>query len=361
MNNLMISDNPPSNIGYINIPIFIPEEGCPNQCVFCNQRAITNHDVALPPDMVRQFVNSWLEKSNTQNKVISVAFFGGSFTGIPVKAQEAYLKEALKLKEENIIDQIRLSTRPDYINQDVITRLTRHSVDVVELGIQSLNDHVLSSSKRGHTSQTAIEACHAIKAAGMHLIMQTMIGLPASDSQTDLRTAAEVVKIKPNGVRIYPCLVYKDSELEDLYLKQLFTPLTLDEAVTLSAQLTLLYEASAIPILRIGLHASSGNQALIAGPFHPSFKALVETEIWNGLLKNHLKEFYGTNSVNYEAKLIGNNITIKANPSVINHAVGFEGRNKKELAQLFHEVRFQKENSLNGREFETTVIDNSAS
>lgn len=360
MNNLMRSDNPQAKTGHINIPIFIPEEGCPNQCVFCNQRAITNHDVALPPQMVRPFVYDWLVKSNTHNKIISVAFFGGSFTGIPVKAQEAYLSEAFKLKEEKVIDQIRLSTRPDYINQEVIKRLLNHSVDVVELGIQSLNDQVLASSKRGHTSQTAIEACLAIKDAGMQLIMQTMIGLPSSNTQIDLDTAEQVIKIKPDGVRIYPCLVYSDSELEDLYLKQRFTPLTLDEAVALSAQLTLSYEGNNIPILRVGLHASSGNKALIAGPFHPSFKALVETEIWNGLLKDRLKEFYKTRSIDSKSNLTPNRITIKANPAAINHAVGFGGRNKKELSQIFLEVNFEKENSLSGREFEATITVNDA-
>lgn len=337
---------------HINIPIFIPEQGCPNQCIFCNQRAITNQDTPLPPEQVRSFALEWIKNSNTKGKIISLAFFGGSFTGIPSSTQIAYLKEALKLKEEALIDKIRLSTRPDYINPETIKRLLDYSVDIVELGIQSLNDDVLKASKRGHSSQTTLDACASIKDVGMHLIMQTMIGLPQSSTKIDYDTAQQIINIKPDGVRIYPCLVFTGSELEHLYKHKLYTPLTLNEAIKRSAQLTTLYESNNIPILRIGLHASSGNQALIAGPFHPSFKALVETELWNGLIKERLNSQLNEPESPFNNTFKTKILTIKANPSSINHVVGFEGKNKKELLLFFKDVRFIKDSLLKSREFE---------
>ncbi len=266
---------------HINIPIFIPHEGCPNDCIFCNQRKISGQIRApLEAEMV-SIIEEHLQTINP-NDYCEIAFFGGSFTGLPQQQQMQFLKTAHRYVIEGRIKGIRLSTRPDYINVDILNLLKKYSVRVIELGVQSLDEQVLERSYRNYSSQTVIDACRMIKEYGFSLGVQTMIGLPGDTLQKSIDTAKRLIELAPEMVRIYPTLVIKDTELAKQYLNNNYKPLTLDEAVSWCSILVPMYEDTNIQVLRIGLQDTvdlqKGNE-VIAGPAHPAIGDLVYSNI----------------------------------------------------------------------------------
>ena len=215
------------------IPIFIPHLGCNNECVFCNQRKITGLDSSVTIDDVENIINEYLEyfKDKVKDKKIEVAFFGGSFTGIPIQKQEEYLKVANRYLREKVVDSIRISTRPDYITPKILSMLRKYNVGTIELGVQSMDDEVLKASKRGHTSLDVICASRLIHTFGMNLGIQIMVGLPKSTLEKEINTIKKVLKLKPKVLRIYPVYVLKESKLYDMYLQKKYIPLNLEDAV----------------------------------------------------------------------------------------------------------------------------------
>ena len=213
LNNITNKDN------QYTIPIFIPHLGCNNECVFCNQRKITGIDTIVTVDDVDNIINEYLDyfKNNKNNKKIEIAFFGGSFTGIPTKLQENYLKIANKYIEEGKVDSIRLSTRPDYISPKILSLLKKYNVKTIELGVQSMSDKILEISKRGHTKNDVIRAARLIHLYGIDLGIQIMVGLPGSYLDTEVYSIKKVLKLNPKCLRIYPVYVLKDSKLYEMY------------------------------------------------------------------------------------------------------------------------------------------------
>lgn len=255
------------------IPIFVPHKGCPHDCVFCNQKKISGCIQAPSAEEVHQLIQQHLDTH--KDAELEIAFFGGSFTGIPLEEQEAYLKIATAYRKQYPKLQIRASTRPDCISEPVITLLQRYQVNIIELGVQSMQDHVLTAAGRGHTAEDVVKAVKLLKQAGITVGIQTMLGLPGDTNQGALQTAKQVIELKPAMVRIYPTLVIRDTALERMYITGQYQPLDLKEAATLTAELMDLYENASIPVIRVGLQPTEQlGTDVIAGPYHPAFRQL---------------------------------------------------------------------------------------
>ena len=258
------------------IPIFIPHLGCNNECVFCNQRKITGLDSSVTIDDVENIINEYLEyfKDKVKYKKVEVAFFGGSFTGIPIQKQEEYLKVANRYLREKVVDSIRISTRPDYITPQILSMLRRYNVGTIELGVQSMDDEVLKASKRGHTSLDVICASRLIRTFGMNLGIQIMIGLPKSTLEKEINTIKKVLKLKPKVLRIYPVYVLKESKLYDMYLQKKYIPLNLEDAVDRVYNVLNECRKTDVKVIRIGLQTTSeitASNTEIVGPICDNF------------------------------------------------------------------------------------------
>ena len=258
------------------IPIFIPHLGCNNECVFCNQRKITGLDSSVTIDDVENIINEYLEyfKDKVKDKKVEVAFFGGSFTGIPIQKQEEYLKVANRYLREKVVDSIRISTRPDYITPQILAMLRRYNVGTIELGVQSMDDEVLKASKRGHTSLDVICASRLIRTFGMNLGIQIMIGLPKSTLEKEINTIKKVLKLKPKVLRIYPVYVLKESKLYDMYLQKKYIPLNLEDAVDRVYNVLNECRKTDVKVIRIGLQTTSeitASNTEIVGPVCDNF------------------------------------------------------------------------------------------
>lgn len=277
-----------------NIPIFVPHRGCPYDCVFCNQRRITGTGSDVTAQDVRETINEYLKTLPTQNRRVEAAFFGGSFTGIPIYEQSALLSAAYEYIEAGLIDGIRLSTRPDYIDREILDNLLRYGVTTIELGVQSMNDEVLAKSNRGHKKEDVINAVNLIREYPFTLGLQMMTGLPGDTKTKSLETADEIIKLRPECVRIYPTLTIRDTKLEDMYRSGEYTPQTVDEAVDVCKELVLKFEANNINVIRVGLQStdeiSESGESVVAGPLHSAFGELVESSIYCDIITEKLRE-----------------------------------------------------------------------
>lgn len=295
------------------IPIFVPHEGCPHDCVFCNQNSITGTSTTVDSVYVDKIVNEYLETITAEDAIIEISFFGGTFTAIQMDKQVELLTVAKKYKENKKISFIRLSTRPDYIDDIILTNLKEYSVDIIELGVQSLDEEVLLKSGRGHTAEDVVKASKLIKQYGFVLGHQLMIGLPGDSIQKDIETAKRSIELKPEICRIYPALIIKDTHMETMYLEKKFNPYSLNEAVNISKAIYIMMIANQINVIRIGLQPTeeiSEGKDLIAGPFHPAFRELVEGGLYNDMI-------YDVIINNINQGLYINNVLLKINPKDI--------------------------------------------
>ncbi len=264
------------------IPIFIPHRGCPHQCLFCNQQSITGEDRGSGrlKSAIGRTIEEWLARSPGRSDV-QVAFYGGSFTCLAVEEQVDMLSSVRSFLDSGRVESIRLSTRPDCIDRDVCRLLREYGVKTVELGVQSMDDRILQKSRRGHTVLHSMEAFRLLRDAGMEVGIQLMIGLPAETTVSFLHGINEVIRLQPDFVRLYPVLVVQNSELEELYYKGEYHPLSLNKAVALTAEGFSRLRRAAIPVIRMGLQPSESlEQSLVSGPYHPSFGELVQSRIW---------------------------------------------------------------------------------
>lgn len=274
---------------HINIPVFIPHLGCPNQCVFCNQRTISGVKEFCPESVI-PVIEEALSTIDSDSEV-EIAFFGGSFTGIDTELMESLLIIANGYLKQGRVSSIRCSTRPDYINDNVLKILKGYGVRTIELGLQSFEDEVLIACKRGHTSYDEIAACEKIKSHGFRLGAQMMIGLPNSTPEDEIRTAEFAVLAGADEARIYPTVVFKDTELCDFTADGRYKPLSLKEAILRSARVFEILIKAGINVLRIGLCDSENlhsEDTYYAGPNHAAIGELVEGEYYYRLIKQKL-------------------------------------------------------------------------
>lgn len=266
---------------HVNIPIFIPHLGCPNNCVFCNQHTISGHgefELARARREIDEALSTIGEGVPTE-----IAFFGGSFTGIDRELMIALLELAEEYVRAGRVSEIRLSTRPDYIDTEILSILSRYSVRTVELGLQSLDDGVLSASHRGHDRLCALEACRAVKEAGFSLIGQMMIGLPLSDADKEIATAELICKAGADGARVYPTVVFADTELACMMERGEYKPLMLDDAVERTKNALAAFDRYGVPCIRVGLCASenlSDASVAIAGANHAAIGEMAMSALY---------------------------------------------------------------------------------
>lgn len=275
------------------IPIFVPHEGCPHNCVFCNQDRITGEQDKVNKFSVENTIKEYLETIDKENSTIEVSFFGGTFTAIDMNKQKELLGVAKKYKDSGDIQYIRLSTRPDYIDNIILDNLKAYGVDIIELGVQSLDKEVLLKSGRGHSLEDVIEASRLIKQYGFILGHQIMLGLPGDNFQKDIETTKKVISMEPEICRIYPSLVIKDTPMETMYKQEIYKPYDLMEAVNISKVVYSMLMVNGINVIRIGLQPTENinlGKDVIAGPFHPAFRELVEGSIYYDILCDTVKK-----------------------------------------------------------------------
>ncbi|ERI92881.1 radical SAM domain protein [Clostridiales bacterium oral taxon 876 str. F0540] len=283
------------NKAHYIIPIFVPHEGCPHDCVFCNQNSITGSSTKVTAQFVINTVEEYIKTIPKTNRTLEISFFGGTFTAINIEKQNELLKIAKHYKDLNIIDYIRLSTRPDYINDDILLNLNKFSVDIIELGVQSLDNEVLHKSARGHSVEDVIKASKLIKKYGFILGHQIMLGLPGDNFEKDIKTTQEIIKLSPDICRIYPSLVIKDTPMEVMYKQGTYTPYTLEEAVKISKIIYGMLIVNNINVIRLGLQPTEEiNEGgdIVTGPFHPAFRELVEGSIINDIIRDEVPSSY---------------------------------------------------------------------
>ena len=310
------------------IPIFIPHLGCPHLCTFCNQKKISGSLKAPDKNEILALVDEYLKADFS--KVYEIGFFGGTFTGLAVESQKYYLGIAGNRKKEKIINKIRFSTRPDYINPEVLKLAKEYKVDIIELGLQSLNDHVLELAERGHKAEDTLKAAALVKEYGFVLGLQIMPGLMGDTEESILETIKGAASLEPKFVRIYPTVVIKGTRLEEYYKSKEFIPFTLEKMVGITAKAYELFTKEGINVIRMGLQHSENltlEKDLIAGPYHPAFGELVFSEIYKNKIisiieKNNLQEY--------------KELKIRVSPGEISKIRGQKNSNTKKIKEKFN-------------------------
>ncbi|WAM33082.1 elongator complex protein 3 [Caldicellulosiruptor morganii] len=262
---------------YRILPIFIPQYGCPFKCIFCNQKIISGEKEEVTLERIKRQIEEGLKKNEGED--VELAFYGGNFTAIGFNMQKRLLELARRFER---VKSIRISTRPDFINEEILRFLKDYRVKTIELGIQSMFDDVLKASKRGHTAEDSAKASKLIKWFGFTLGVQLMVGLPNSTEEKDIKSAEIVCSFEPDIARIYPTLVIEDTYLAEMYRRGEYQPLSLEDAILISSYMKEIFMANGVKVIRTGLQPTEEinyNARVIAGPFHPSLGELVDSEI----------------------------------------------------------------------------------
>ena len=335
------------------IPIFVPHLGCPNECTFCNQRKISGQLKNVTEKDVRDTIEYYLESFKDNDTYKEVAFFGGSFTAIDPELQEKLLSVAYEYIKEKKIDSIRVSTRPDYINREILKRLKKYKVKTIELGVQSTNNYILQKCKRGHTFADVKKASRLIRWKGFTLGHQMMVGLPESTKLDELNTAKDLAKLKPKIVRIYPVLVIKGTELEKEYKEGKYEPLTVEQAVERCKELCYFFGKKKINVIRIGLQSTdticnplNEGSEVVAGPYHETFRQLVESAMYYDMIVEKIKKF------NTKVK----EVEIRVNPQTVNNVVGYKRQNIEKLKEFYDlDVIVKQDIKYPAEKFDVTI------
>ena len=337
------------------IPIFVPNLGCPNDCTFCNQKKISGETTNVDANDVKETIEYYLENFKDDSKYVQVAFFGGSFTGIDIQKQKELLEAANEYIKKGKVGSIRISTRPDYINKDILKMLKKYNVTTIELGVQSSNDYILNKTKRNHTFEDVKVASKLIRRYHFTLGHQMMVGLPESTEIDEINTAKDLIKLKPKMVRIYPVLVIKGTQLEQEYKNGEYKPLTVEQAVERAKTITYMFRKKHINVIRIGLQNTEeitdpkdDKSEVVAGPYHPAFRQLVEAGMWYDSIAEKIK------NINTKVKTI----EIRVNSEDINNVVGHKKENINKLKELYDlDVIVKQDENLKPGKFEIEIVE----
>ena len=324
------------------IPVFVPHKGCPHDCIFCNQKKITGVSTDVSANDVKNIIEQYLE-TMSGDLHIEVAFFGGSFTAIDMDIQKELLSVAKEYVDKGIIKDIRLSTRPDCIDETILENLKEHKVSIIELGVQSMDDDVLEKSIRGHSQEDVLNAVKLIKEYGFELGLQMMLGLPSDTEKKCIQTADEFIALRPSFVRIYPTLVVKDTGLEKLYKENKYSPFDLDTTIEIAKKLLIKFQLENIKVIRVGLQTTediSLGKDVVCGPHHPSLRELIEARIYRDYIEYILKR-----------DDIKNSITVYVNKKNISKIVGNKKSNIIYLYERYNVKMSVKEENLGVNEF----------
>ncbi len=272
------------------IPFFIAHQGCPHQCVFCNQHAISGAASGeVTAGQVATEIDEKLAWPRRVERPVQVAFYGGSFTGLPLPYQEELLGAVAPYLSAGLVQGIRISTRPDFISPAIVDHLTAFGVKLVELGVQSLDDGVLGVSGRGHTAADVAEAFTVLKVGKMQVGGQLMVGLPGDTRRTALQSARRLAALGPDLVRLYPTLVMKGSPLAASFAKGLFQPWSLELCTAVCSLMKDIFDRQGITVARMGLQSGASLEGdLLAGPYHPAFGELVLSRQYYKMVRKRL-------------------------------------------------------------------------
>lgn len=314
------------------IPIFVPHLGCPNDCIFCNQKSISGQKKSVTKEEAKEIIDNYLKSIKDEEAQIEIAFFGGSFTAIEKEKQEELLQVVYEYIKDGKVESIRISTRPDCIDKETLKRLKKYKVKTIELGVQSANDYILNRANRGHTFEDVKKASKMIRWYGFKLGHQMMVGLPESTRIDEINTAKSLVKLKPKMVRIYPVLVVKNTKLEEEYEKGIYEPLSIVQAVEVCKEIVRIFADKNIDIIRIGLQNTdeisepgTKNSEVVAGPYHPAFRQLVESAMWYDAIVSKIKK------LNAKVK----EVEVSVNPIDSNNVIGHKKENVKKLKDTY--------------------------
>jgi len=318
-----------------NISIFVPHIGCPHKCSFCNQNIITGQDAAPTPDDVKKTVETALRQNGFEYEI---AFFGGSFTAIDRNYMVSLLETAYEyVKKYDCVTGIRISTRPDCIDEEIISVLKQYGVTSIELGAQSMNNDVLLKNMRGHTADDVKKAAELIKKNGVQLGLQMMTGLYGTTPQLDIETAKELIKLKPETVRIYPTVVLENTYLARLYKEKKYIPFDVDKSVEICAEIVPLFNENNIKIIRMGLHSSEFiKKDMLAGGYHDAFGELVASRLMLNKILSHKP----------------GNYIVYINEKSISKLIGNKKCNLKELEKNKYNIDIKTDNRIKPNELE---------
>ena len=314
------------------IPIFVPHLGCPNDCIFCNQKSISGQKKNMTKEEAKKIIDDYLENIKNEDAQIEIAFFGGSFTAIEVEKQEELLELAYEYVKNGQVESIRISTRPDSIDKETLKRLKKYKVKTIELGVQSANNYILKRSNRGHTFEDVKKASKLIRRYKFDLGHQMMVGLPESTKIDEINTAKALIKLKPKMVRIYPVLVIKNTKLEEEYKEGKYEPLPLVQAVETCKELVEMFVKKKIDVIRVGLqntdeitNPEEKTSEVVAGPYHPAFRQLVESSLWYDAIVAKIKK------LNVKVK----EVEVTVNPADSNNVIGHKKENVIKLKDTY--------------------------
>ncbi|MBQ8598798.1 MAG: radical SAM protein [Oscillospiraceae bacterium] len=322
---------------HANIAVFVPHVGCPNQCSFCNQKTISGQQSAPTGEDAAAICKAALTHCKRDAEI---AFFGGSFTAIPRDYMLELLQAVQPFIGEGKFRGIRISTRPDAINEEILQLLQRYHVTSIELGVQSMDDEILRKNRRGHTAAHVKQAVVLIRNYPFELGLQFMPGLCGDTEESIRETAETIADLQPDTVRIYPTLVLQGTELADWYKTGRYEPLTLEKAVELCADLLLFFEERQIRVIRVGLHASEGMEGqLLAGPYHPAFRELCESRI-----------FYRNALAQLQNKEKTKAYHLFTAPAALSKMNGQNGENLRKLRERGWNIKIKPDSACSGRE-----------
>lgn len=323
-----------------NVAIFVPHNGCKNNCSFCNQKTITGKAYQPNEEDIKIAVQKAIESGNINKATTEIAFFGGSFTAIEPSYMQNLLACAAQYVKEGLFLGIRISTRPDCINQQILNLLKKYKVTSIELGAQSMCDEVLLANERGHSALDVINASKLIKKNGFALGLQMMTGLYKSSSNEDLKTLKALINLKPDTLRVYPTVVLKGTKLGQLYKEGEYNPPDVEESAALCAKLLNICLKNKINVIKLGLHSSEDiKNNMLAGAYHPAFRELVESKL-----------FYNKIMQVYKGSNFGNSFDVYVNPKFISKVIGNKKENINKFKKLGLSVKIIEDENLKGYE-----------
>ncbi len=325
-----------------NIAIFIPHLGCPNMCSFCNQRTISSTQTAPTAEeaecIIRESFGNIQDKQNYE-----IAFFGGSFTAIDREYMLSLLETASRYVGDNGYHGIRISTRPDCIDKEILDILKYYKVSAIELGAQSMSDKVLTANDRGHTADDVRKASEMIKSYDFELGLQMMTGLYMSGKQDELYTMNEIINLHPDTVRIYPVAILKGTKLAELYESGEYRTMSLNECVELCAHMLECFEQNGIKVIRLGLHASDNvADSCVGGLYHPAMRELCESF----LLRNKIDKLLDKTG-SYE---------IYVNPRNVSKVVGQKKSNLEYFRNKGYSIKVIQDKELSETDIRVSAI-----
>ncbi len=321
------------------VPFFIPHAGCPHQCVFCNQRNITGTVSSPDPSSIGTTIRSYLQAAPPPGPV-QVAFYGGSFTALPLALQQSYLESVQPFVATGEVASVRISTRPDAVSPDILGLLERYHVGTVEIGAQSMDDGVLTRSGRGHSAGDTVRAVRLLREHAFTVGLQLMPGLPGDSEKDFAETVGASIELRPDFVRIYPALVIRNTPLELIYRSGAYCPLSLDEAVAWCRNALCRFEKAGIDVVRMGLQPTEELErpgTIVAGPYHPAFRQFVESS----LMLERMRILLGPDCR-------GSDLLFSVNPRDLSSAIGQRRGNVRQLRREFGlaSVRFRTDASI---------------